>query len=188
VLGEDTIPPTVRVSDEDREKAVDLLREGAVLGQLSNETFLQRVDVALQAQNMDELAAVLRDLPAPAEPGEWLVRSARWWSGLGGRVRRAWNGSRIPALPLPRGDRAFVIGRSPDCDLTLANMTVSWRHAELRPSQDDWLLVDLDSTNGTHVNGWRAGAGFHVRPGDSVRFGTVRFRIVGSPQSDQGTS
>jgi hypothetical protein len=180
VLGEDTIPPTLRVSDEDREKAVSLLRDGAVLGRLSNDTFLQRVDVALQAQNMDELAAVLRDLPPSAQRGEWLVRSVRSWSGLGRRLGRAWRVSRTPTLALPRGDRAFVIGRSPECDLMLGNMTVSWRHAELRPSGDEWLLVDLDSTNGTHVNGWRAGTGFRVRPGDSVRFGTARFRIVTS--------
>lgn len=186
MLGEDTIPPTLRVSDEDREKAVDLLRHGAVVGRLSNDTFLQRVDVALQAQNMDELAAVLRDLPPAAQRGEWLVRSVRRWSGLSGRLRRAWRASRIPTLVLPRGDRPFVIGRSPDCDLTLANMTVSWRHAELRPAEDDWLLVDLDSTNGTHVNGWRAGAGFRVRPGDNVRLGTVRFRVVDWPRSDPG--
>jgi hypothetical protein len=178
VVGEDTVPPTLRVSDEDRDRAVDLLRHGAVHGRLSNDTFLQRIDVALQAQNMDELAAVLRDLPPPPGRGEWLERSVRSWSGLGGRLQRAWSASRMPALALPRGDRAFVIGRSPDCDLTLANMTVSWRHAELRRSEDDWVLADLDSTNGTHVNGWRAGPGFPVRPGDSVRFGTVRFRIT----------
>jgi hypothetical protein len=174
------MPPTIRVSDEDRDKAVDLLRDGTVLGRLSSDTFLRRVDVALRAQNMDELAAVLRDLPQPARRGEWLRRSVRWWSDLGERMRRMQQ--RVPRtqrLVLPRGDRVFVIGRSPDCDLTLANMTVSWRHAELRPLRGDWVLVDLDSTNGTHVNGWHAGAGFLVRSGDSVRFGTVRFRIIG---------
>ncbi len=37
---------------------------------------------------------------------------------------------------------------------------------------------DLGSTNGTHVNGWAAGSGFTVRPGDRVRFGTAEFRIT----------
>jgi hypothetical protein len=179
VLGEDTLPPALRASDEDREKAVDLLRHGIVGGRLSNDTFLRRVDVALRAQSMDELAAVLQDLPQPARRGDWLVRSVRWCSDLGGRLRRARDGSTIPRLALPRGDRVFVIGRSPDCDLWLANMTVSWRHAELRLTGPDWVLVDLDSTNGTHVNGWRAGTGFPLRPGDRVRFGTARFRITG---------
>lgn len=179
MLGEDTLPPTVRASDEDRENAVDLLRHGIIGGRLSSDTFLQRVDVALRAQSVEELAAVLRDLPQPAPHRDWFVRSVRWCSGFAGRVRRAWNGPRMPRLALPRGDRVFVIGRSPDCDLVLANMTVSLHHAELRPSGRDWVLVDLGSTNGTHVNGWRAGAGFPVRAGDWVRFGTARFRITG---------
>lgn len=179
MLGEDTLPPALRLSDEDRDKAIDLLRHGTVLGRLSNDTFLQRVDAALRAQHPEDLAAVLRDLPKPARRGNWLMRAARWWSRLARRLGRPLGIGRIPALALPRGDRVFVVGRSPDCDLALANLTVSWRHAELRPLPDGWVLVDLDSTNGTHVNGWRAGTGFRVRPGDSVRFGTVRFRIVG---------
>lgn len=179
MLGEDTLPPAIRASDEDREKAIDLLRHGTVRGRISSETFVRRVDAALRAQGVDELAAVLRDLPPPARRSDWLVRSVRSWSGLGGRLRRAWRTSRLPRLALPRGERVFVIGRCPDSDLALGNMTVSWRHAELRPVSAGWTLVDLDSTNGTHVNGWRAGTGFPVRPGDRVRFGSVRFRIIG---------
>lgn len=176
--GNDTMPPMLRVSDEDRDKAVDLLRHGTVLGRLSNDTFLRRVDIALRARNRDELAAVLRDLPAPPRRGDWLVRAVGRCAAFGAGLRQAWRGPQLPALALPRGDRVFVIGRSPDCDLALANMTVSWQHAELRRVQDEWILVDLDSTNGTHVNGWRAGPGIFVRPGDSVRFGNAVFRIV----------
>jgi hypothetical protein len=179
VLSPDTLPQPVRASDEDRENAIDLLRNGTVLGRLSSDTFLARVDAALQARSRDELADLLRDLPQPPHRGDWLARGARWWSDLGGRLRGSLSTSKTPALMLPRAERAFVIGRSPASDLALANMTVSWRHAELRPSADGWLLVDLGSTNGTHVNGWRAGDGIRVQPGDWVRFGTARFRITG---------
>jgi pSer/pThr/pTyr-binding forkhead associated (FHA) protein len=72
----------------------------------------------------------------------------------------------------------YVIGRAPECDLVLPDMTVSWRHAELRPAPGGWMLVDLGSTNGTQVNGWQAGEGATVRPGDAVRFGHTRFRIT----------
>jgi hypothetical protein len=179
VPAEDTLPSAIRASDEERDDAIDLLQRGSVDGRLSNDTFLSRLDVALRAQSRDELIAVLRDLPVPARRDSWLIRSARWWLALGRRLRLVWNVSRMPKLSLPRGERIFVIGRSPDCDLALANMTVSWRHAELRPASGGWVLVDLGSRNGTHVNGWRAGAGFRVVPGDWVRFGTARFRIVG---------
>lgn len=158
--------------------AIDLLRHGTALGRLSNETFVHRVDIALRARRMDELAALLRDLPPSTRRGSWLTRLVRWCTGLARRLLRAWDISRLPRLALPRGDRVFVVGRAPDCDLALANKTVSWRHAELRPSPGGWMLVDLDSTNGTHVNGWRAGPGFRVRAGDWVRFGNARFRIT----------
>lgn len=178
MVGEDTDPPTLRASDEDRDKAVDLLRQETVLGRLSADTFLQRMDVALRARSRGELAAVLHDLPPARRRGDWLVRTVGWCAGLGARLSRVWHGPQLPALTLPRGDRVFVIGRSPDCDLALANMTVSWQHAELRRFQEQWVLVDLNSTNGTHVNGWRAGPGLFVRPGDQVRFGNAVYRIV----------
>jgi hypothetical protein len=178
VSAEDTLPSALRASDQERENVIVLLQHGSVDGRLSNETFLRRLDVALRAQSRDELAALLRDLPAPVRRGRWLTRPVHWGPALGRRVRRAWHASRMPELALPRGDRIFVIGRSPDSDLALANRTVSWRHAELRPAPGGWLLVDLGSTNGTHVNGWRAGSGFQVVPGDWVRFGATGFRIV----------
>lgn len=158
--------------------AIDLLRHGTAHGRLSNETFVHRVDIALRARSMDELAALLRDLPPSSRPAPWPVRPVRWCAGLASRLLRGWDASRVPRLVLPRGDRVFVIGRAPDCDLALANTTVSWRHAELRPSPGGWMLVDLGSTNGTHVNGWRAGPGFRVRAGDWVRFGSARFRVT----------
>jgi hypothetical protein len=179
VLSPDTLPQAVRASDEDRDNAIDLLRDGTVRGRLSNDTFLERVEAALQARSRDELVDLLRDLPQPARRADWLARSGRWCSGLGERLRGSWSTSKTPPLALPRGERVFVIGRSPASDLALANMTVSWRHAELRPSDDGWLLVDLGSTNGTHVNGWRAGDGIRVQPGDWVRFGNAMFRITG---------
>jgi hypothetical protein len=46
-----------------------------------------------------------------------------------------------------------VLGRSQDCDLHLADPNVSRRHAELRQEGTSYWLVDLDSTNGTEVNG-----------------------------------
>ena len=63
-------------------------------------------------------------------------------------------------------------------DLTLTDKTVSWRHAELQWTAGVWMLADLGSTNGTHVNGWRAGPGFAIRPGDRVRFGTLTFVVT----------
>lgn len=49
-------------------------------------------------------------------------------------------------------------GRHPDCEVSFdatRDIDASSRHAELRPSVDGWVLVDLGSSNGTFVNGHR---------------------------------
>lgn len=54
---------------------------------------------------------------------------------------------------LPEEAETVTIGRSPDCDLILNTNGVSRQHAELRKQVGNWLLVDLDSHNGTFING-----------------------------------
>jgi hypothetical protein len=78
------------------------------------------------------------------------------------------------ALQFPRGDgRQFSIGRDASCDLAIADMTVSRRHAQLERTAGGWLLTDLESTNGTRVNGWRVRGRVPVRSGDLVSFGNL---------------
>jgi hypothetical protein len=183
----DSLPQAFRVSDEERDEVIRMLRDGSIDGRISNETFLRRVDRALHARGADELAELLSDLPPV--PGEnagpavnWRVRSTLWLR----EIRLRWPRFRVamrppqpPPLVLPRGPRTvFTIGRSPDCDLALGDMTVSWRHAELHRTGEAWVLVDLGSTNWTRVNGWRADSGFTVRAGDQVSFGRAVFRIA----------
>jgi FHA domain-containing protein/uncharacterized protein DUF1707 len=183
----DSLPQVFRASDEERDEVIRMLRDGSVDGRISNETFLQRVDRALHAQGAEELAELLADLPPV--PGENAGQAMRWraWATTWLReIRLRWPRFRVamrppqpPPLVLPRGPRTvFTIGRSPDCDLPLGDMTVSWRHAELRHAGEAWVLVDLGSTNGTRVNGWRADSGFTVRAGDWVSFGRAAFRIT----------
>lgn len=177
--GKENIPPKLlRASDADRDKAIELLREGTIAGRLSSETFLHRVDAALRARRGQDLGVLLQDLPAPPHRDPWRTRAFRQAAVFATAVRRTWHRPKPQLLALPRGDRAFAIGRSPDCDLVLADMTVSWRHAELRPVRGEWILADLGSRNGSYANGWRAGQGIVIRPGDSVRLGNAVFRIA----------
>jgi pSer/pThr/pTyr-binding forkhead associated (FHA) protein len=46
-----------------------------------------------------------------------------------------------------------ILGRGTDCDLRLVDPGVSRHHAELRVEDNEVILVDLGSTNGTFVNG-----------------------------------
>jgi hypothetical protein len=185
----DSLPSEFRASDEDRDDAIRILRDGSVDGRISNDTFLRRVDRALRARGLGELAELLSDLPpapgadAPAPPAArplagWPARATAWLRGIRLPPLRI-GGSRPPWLVLPRGPRTvFTIGRSPDCDLPLGDLTVSWHHAELRRAGQGWMLVDLGSTTGTRVNGWRADSGFTVRAGDWVSFGRSAFRVT----------
>jgi signal transduction histidine kinase len=64
------------------------------------------------------------------------------------------------------------IGRSSEA-LPLTDATISRRHAELTPDDGAWVLRDLDSSNGTFVNGVRLSAPRTLRPGDQVRCGAT---------------
>jgi FHA domain/Domain of unknown function (DUF1707) len=84
------------------------------------------------------------------------------------------NRGRPFSLQFPRGGGdQFSIGRDASCDLAIADMTVSRLHAQLDRTPDGWLLTDLESTNGTRVNGWRVRGRVPVRVGDLVSFGSL---------------
>ena len=108
---------------------------------------------------------------------------ARAWRPAGRRPAAAPAHAGPPPLCLPpeAGKRRFTIGRELACDFTLADLSVSRWHARLHREDDNWLLSDLGSTNGTRLNGWRVTTSVRVRPGDRVSFGTVTFVITDRP-------
>ena len=180
MVASDSLPEVIRATDEDRDEVIRMLREGSADGRLSQETFLARVDRALRAKSAEELARLHDDLPDAPHRIPLRDRVAGWRATVAGAIQSALPSPAMNELVLPRGPRTvFTIGRSPDCDLPLGDPTVSWIHAELRRTEDAWVLVDLGSRNGTRVNGWRADSGFIVRAGDYVRFGRSTFRLVG---------
>ena len=58
------------------------------------------------------------------------------------------------ARTLPAGP-AYWIGRDPAADIVIDEPLVSWRHAVLKLADDQWLLQDANSTNGTFATGQR---------------------------------
>jgi pSer/pThr/pTyr-binding forkhead associated (FHA) protein len=64
-----------------------------------------------------------------------------------------------------------VLGRSRDCDIVLEDPGVSRRHAEIRPTEDDWVLADLGSTNGVRVNGRTLRGKHALQRGDRIELG-----------------
>jgi pSer/pThr/pTyr-binding forkhead associated (FHA) protein len=93
------------------------------------------------------------------------------------------------SLQFPRGGgNQFSIGRDASCDLAIADMSVSRLHAQLDRTPVGWLLSDLESTNGTRVNGWRVRGKVPVRVGDLVSFGNVEVVLSASSRGDELTA
>lgn len=63
------------------------------------------------------------------------------------------------------------VGRSSSCDVVVNDDRSSRHHADLRWTGQQWEVVDLESTNGTYVNGLRVHRPYPVRPGDRVTVG-----------------
>ncbi len=63
------------------------------------------------------------------------------------------DGKFIKSLAL--GERTYLVGRDPACDLVLSDTLVSRRHFQLQWQGSEYLLKDLDTGNGTLVNGVR---------------------------------
>ncbi|RRJ86947.1 FHA domain-containing protein [Gulosibacter macacae] len=69
------------------------------------------------------------------------------------------------------------IGRARDADLVIQDDYTSTRHARLLNWNGQWMVQDLDSTNGTYVNGERVSQPTALGPGKSVRIGTTTFEL-----------
>src|SRR6266508_573168 len=77
------------------------------------------------------------------------------------------------------------IGRADYNDLVLPDESVSTTHAKLQRREGVWVLVDLDSTNGTFIDGDQITGEAPLAPGAKVRFGDVS--LVFEP-TDEGAS
>src|SRR4051812_31221438 len=69
------------------------------------------------------------------------------------------------------GDQTYSFGRHPDRDLPLDDKMVSGLHAELRPNEHGWSLVDMGSSNGTLHNAVRVKEAV-LTPGDTFQIGS----------------
>jgi sigma-54 dependent transcriptional regulator, acetoin dehydrogenase operon transcriptional activator AcoR len=78
---------------------------------------------------------------------------------------------------LPMGRKVVTIGRDPECELPLNDNATSRRHARIERRGEHHYIVDLDSTNGTIVNGRRARERLIVE-NDVIRIGDTVFRFT----------
>jgi len=145
---------------------------------------LDRLRAAFRRRDRSPDGAAADWYPAPPEPSfapSGVADAAEWpaqpaiWTGLPGGPGEL---DRPAPMVFPPGrGTSFIIGRTQDCDLRIADLSVSRRHAQLDRSEDGWLLSDLGSHNGTRVNGWLVREPVPVRPGDLLQFGSAIFVI-----------
>ncbi|MCS6924472.1 MAG: FHA domain-containing protein [Candidatus Binatia bacterium] len=82
-------------------------------------------------------------------------------------------------IPLSRDE--MVIGRGEECDVIIPHASVSREHARVKKLRPGYVLFDLQSKNGTYVNG-RPIVENLLKDGMQVRIGEVEFVFYG-PQS-----
>ena len=80
------------------------------------------------------------------------------------------------SFELPEG-RTLLVGRGVTSDIAIYDPTISRRHAELTVGADTVEVRDLDSSNGTCINGARVSEG-RLTLDDSITFGKVMFRLT----------
>jgi two-component system NtrC family sensor kinase len=81
-------------------------------------------------------------------------------------------------------DDVVLIGRG-SAQVPLTDQTVSRRHAELRTENGAWLLSDLNSANGTYLNGTRLERAVRLKHGDQIRMGSTLLVYAGDDSLEQ---
>lgn len=75
------------------------------------------------------------------------------------------------------GKKEVLIGRAPSSDMVISDEFASSLHAKLVHVGADWVLQDLNSTNGTNLDGRKITTPVTIRPGMTIRIGTTTFEL-----------
>jgi hypothetical protein len=159
-----------------RERLAGVLKSAFAEGLMSEQTLSHRLGL-LFGPRLIEPARVIGDLslrgrgrPAVVDAIVSAFSAVRRRAGelAGGEARGP--APLMLALDWSGAQQELLIGRGAACDIALANMTVSRRHARLLFRDGTWVVHDLASRNGLTVNGMRVGR-CQLRPGDRLGVG-----------------
>ena len=70
-----------------------------------------------------------------------------------------------------------MIGRAQDNDIKVSNKSISAHHARIYTYMEASFIEDLNSTNGTYLNGKRI-LKHTLHPGDVIKIGTVNLEVI----------
>lgn len=91
----------------------------------------------------------------------------------------------LQELDLPHGEA--LIGRSPDCLITLDDPLVSRRHGRLLINENEAIFEDLGSRNGSRINGRRVHEPVRLNEGDRLRIGALELVYCLVPEAALAT-
>ena len=164
-------------------EVVDESRNGSFVGdrRLTREPVRGPVAVRL---GEDATAPVVELLPRPAPmlrptPAPPVVPEQR---GAPSAAQRSGKQGKLSAVhDLRTTPQRLTIGRDQRNDVVIADLLASRQHAELVRHGDRWLLTDLNSANGTFVNGQRIRRQ-EIGPDDVVGIGHALLHLEGSDE------
>lgn len=82
--------------------------------------------------------------------------------------------------PVPLLKKSLLVGRRESCDIVLRFANVSAHHCQLSCEDGYWYVKDLNSKNGTKVNGLRV-ARKRLSPGDELSVAKHKYEVSYSP-------
>ena len=131
------------------------------------------IDLILLAGRIALIALLYVFLLFAIKTGVGLVRgSTKATTGQGLSVTVASGPDTLVGTSLPLTS-ALVIGRAHGNDIVIADDMVSSTHARITPLPDGAILEDLNSTNGTMLNGMRVRAPHNLVAGDNITIGML---------------
>jgi predicted component of type VI protein secretion system len=86
------------------------------------------------------------------------------------------------------GDAVTVVGRSPEAGIQLEDEAVSWNHLEIERRGEVLMATDLDSRNGTALNGEPLDRPRRLRDGDTLIVGGHRLEVAVGPATPVGAT
>jgi hypothetical protein len=152
-----------------RQRLASALNAAYADGLLSPETLSQRLDLLFGRRLVDpsRLVGDLTRRSSRRMPTTKLLRTAKAWlrETLGHEAHEPL----LLALDWSGAPDELYVGRHASCDVQLRSPMVSRLHARLVFRDACWIVQDLDSRNGTAVNGRLVGR-CRLAPGDDLAF------------------
>lgn len=88
-----------------------------------------------------------------------------------------WLNGPQPGQVFPLKTGTMILGRESGCDIQIKDRGISKQHVRLQVTEDKVIITDLDSTNGTFVNGIKI-QHHRLQPGDKIMFHNLIFELA----------